>query len=469
MRSNSSVDLLALWADQTRVYALFRDGASGTGAVLPASVPIADGTYPALSPAWPAAAWFERMIRDLWGHTAEGGRDLRPWLDHGNWPERSPMSARPTPSGRNAEPPEFLPVEGEHLHQIGLGPIRGEIAEPGHLRFHAEGETIMRLEVRLGYAHKGQLALMRGKSARAAARFVARLSGDSTVAHSIAYARAVETALCIDAPARAHALRGVMAELERLANHFGDLAIITDIAGFALLPARFGFHREAMLQAAERAFGHRLMMDCAVPGGVADEIAPAGVEAILRAVETAAIELPRLALLYQQSAGMADRVNGIGVVRPQLAERFAVGGVVGRASGRGFDARRSPGYPPYAASELGAPVRNEGDVDARVRIRMEEANESCRLLREFLASSPAGPLAVELPAGSGEGIGFAEGFRGDIWHWIRLDGGLIAEAFPRDTSWLQWPVLEAIAVGASVTDFPLVEKSINCSYSGMDL
>lgn len=461
-----SLDLLALWDDGARVHAIFIDP---VGTVLPVATPVVEGRYPALSRARPCAAWFERMIRDLWGHEAEGARDLRPWLDHGRWSAHAPMSTRPIPSAGAPEPPEFLPAEGEDLHQIGIGPIQGGIAGPGHFRFHAFGETVVRLETRLGYAHKGQLALMRGKSPRAAARYAARLSGDSTVAHSIAYALAVEAALEIAASPRAQALRAVMAELERVANHLGNIGAIVNEVAFAILPVRFGWHREAILQAAARAFGHRLMMDCVVPGGVAGDLAPEGTDAILQALDALDAELPALIRTYDDSSSLMDRMIGVGVVTPHLAFGLAAGGFVGRASGRGFDARRTPGYPPYADLKLVVPTRSEGDVDARIRVRLDELRESSRLLRHLLAFLPSGPLTIELPSGSGEGIGVAEGFRGDIWHWISLDGGMIAAAFPRDPSWLQWPLLEEAAGSGTVADFPLISRSFNCAYSGVDL
>jgi Ni,Fe-hydrogenase III large subunit len=409
------------------------------------------------------------MVRDLWGHAALGGTDERPWLDHGRWPLTYPNAIRPGPMGPPPEPPEFLPVVGEDLHQVPVGPIHAGIIEPGHFRFTAQGETVVRLEIRLGYAHKGTLSLMRGKSPRAAARFAARLSGDSTVAHSIAFARATEAALATEAPPRAQALRAVMAEAERIANHLGDVGAICNDASFAFALARFGLHREAMLRACANAFGHRLMMDAVVPGGVAGDIAPGGPEAILAALAAVEAELPELVRIYENHASLTDRVVGTGVVSLALATRFAGGGVVGRACGRTVDARLVPGYPPYRDLALTAPTLTAGDVDARVRIRLAEITESIRLLRLLLANLPEGAVSAVLPVGSGEGIGFAEGFRGDIWHWLRLDNGQIASVFMRDPSWAQWPLLEAAVEGNIIADFPLCNKSFNCSYSGVDL
>ena len=465
LHAEPSLQLLAMWADTQQVHTLFHDSIGG--AFIPASVQVDGALYPALSPARPAAAWFERMIADLWGHRAESGTDSRPWLDHGKWDQHAPLSPRATPSLTAPEPPEFLPFEGEDLHQIPVGPVHAGIIEPGHFRFTAQGETVARLEIRLGYVHKGTLGLMRGKSPRIAARFAARLSGDSTVAHSIAFARATEAASAVEAPPRAVHLRAVMAELERIANHLGDCGAIANDAAFPLLLARMMFHRERLLQAAGAAFGHRLMMDCVIPGGVAGDITASAIPTILQAVTAIETELPELLRVYDDVSSLVDRMVGTGIVRRDLVDAFAPGGFVGRAAGRGFDLRQTPGYAPY--ENVAVPVLHTADVDGRFRIRASEITESIALLRGLLGNLPDGPLSVALSMASGEGIGWAEGFRGDIWHWLRLDAGQISAVFMRDPSWLQWPLLQAAIHGNIVADFPLCNKSFNCSYSGVDL
>jgi Ni,Fe-hydrogenase III large subunit len=460
--------LLALWAEPAMAHACFL--AEGEGAFVIASCPTPDGRYRALSPARPGAVRFERTIRDLWGLVAEGAVDLRPWLDHGRWPELAPLSATPKPNGLPPPQPEFLAVEGEGVHQIPVGPVHAGIIEPGHFRFHVQGETVVRLEARLGYLHKGTIGLMLGKPPEAAARLAARLSGDSTVAHSWAFAQAVEAAAEVAPPPRALALRAVMAELERLHNHLNDWGFICNDASFAWLHARCGVLREGVLRAAAAAFGHRLMMDRVVPGGIAGDLRPGGAEAIRAALAAVVAEVPYLATVYDSHASLQDRVVGTGILGAGLAARFAAGGFVGRASGRGFDARTVPGYAPYAGLGLAVPVLAQGDVDARARIRMAEIDESVRLVDRLLASLPAGELAVPVPPRAGEGLGLVEGFRGECLHWVALDAaGLVRAAFPRDPSWLQWPLLEAAALGNIVADFPLCNKSFNCSYSGVDL
>ena len=359
------------------------------------------------------------------------------------------------------------------MHQIPVGPVHAGIIEPGHFRFHVQGETVVRLEARLGYLHKGSIGLMLGKPAAVAARFAGRLSGDSTVAHAWAFAMAVEAALAVVPPPRALALRAVMAELERLHNHLNDWGFVCNDAAFAWLHARAGVLREGVLRAAALAFGHRLMMDRVIPGGVAEDLRPGGDAAIRAALAAVAAELPQLTAVYESHASLQDRVVGTGVVGAGLVARFAAGGYVGRASGRAFDARAVPGYAPYA--DVAVPVLAAGDVDARVRIRMAEIGESLRLVDALLDALPEGPLSVPLPqpAGEGrlvEGLGLVEGFRGECLHWVAIDaGGLLRGVFPRDPSWLQWPLLEAAVEGNIVADFPLCNKSFNCSYSGVDL
>jgi Ni,Fe-hydrogenase III large subunit len=408
------------------------------------------------------------MIRDLWGLKAKGGVDLRPSLDHGRWPLTEPMAARPARNGNLPEQPVFLPTEGEGWHQIPVGPVHAGVIEPGHFRFTVQGEMVVRLEARLGYAHKGTLGLMSGKSPRTAARFAARLSGDSTVAHSLAFAEAAEAATGTAAPPRALWLRAAMLELERIANHLGDWGFVCNDAAFAWPHARCGLLREGVLRANALAFGHRLLMDRVIPGGVALDLADTG--PILAALDAVEAEMPSLVAIYENHASLQDRVVGTGILRADLAARFAAGGVVGRASGRHFDARLAFPSGPYAGGPPTLMVREDGDVDARVRVRIAELRESIRLVRRILATLPPGDIHAPLPQRGGEGMGIVESFRGEILTWVALDdGGLIRAVFPRDPSWLQWPLLEAVVEGNIVADFPLCNKSFNCSYSGVDL
>ena len=439
---------IALWTDAARAYALYEPGEL-------VAVALRDGAYPALP--HPGASWFQRLAKDLNGHSATGFADSRTAIEHFREPD-----------GRAAWP-DFPAPAVEGVHQVAVGPIHAGIIEPGHFRFSVVGEQVLKLEARLGYAHKGTLGLMRGKSPRQAARYAARISGDATVAHAIAFARAAEAALGMQVPERAHYLRALMAEIERLANHTSDIGAIAGDAGFAFLEARFALAREHLCVAAQAGFGHRLMMDVVVPGGVAGDLAAGGGEAIEAALEALAQELPSLKRVFEDYASLQDRLVGTGIIPPALAAAYNAGGYVGRASGQHCDARVEPGYPPYAEFGLCVPAEQDGDVAARVKIRLEEIPESIRLIRNILDILPEGPVALAPPTESGMGLGVAESFRGPVWHWLNIDNGQIQDAFVADASTLHWPLLEHAATTAILADFPLINKSINGSYSGVDL
>jgi Ni,Fe-hydrogenase III large subunit len=370
-----------------------------------------------------------------------------------------------------ATPYRFLPAEGDGLHQIAVGPVHAGIIEPGHFRFTANGEHVVRLEQRLGYVHKGIEALMAGATLEAAGKLAARTSGDSTVAYSYAFARAAEAALQIEAPPRALYLRALMAELERLANHFGDIGAICNDASFALMHAQTGILRERVLRAAMTCFGHRLMMDVIVPGGVARDIAPGGTAAVQALVAEIRKVFPRLIELYDNTASLQDRTVTTGIVRADYARQFGAGGFVGRASGRSHDARRTIGYAPYPELVFEVPVLTDGDVNARVWIRIREVEQSLALIDQILGKLPAGATLTAVSSGEAcEGLGLVEAFRGDVLVWLRLDAeARVTRCHLRDASWFQWPLLETAVEGNIVADFPLCNKSFNCSYAGHDL
>jgi Ni,Fe-hydrogenase III large subunit len=439
--------LVALWGEPGYAHlALLED----TGMRM-LSIACDGGRYPSVGRLHAPAIRLERALRDLYGLEAEGLPDTRQWLRHD-------------------EPYRFLPAEGESLHQIPVGPVHAGIIEPGHFRFTANGETVVRLEERLGYVHKGTEALIAGAPLERAARLAGRVSGDSTVAYALAFARAVEGASGVAAPPRAVWLRALMAELERLANHCGDIGAVCNDAAFVVLHAQFGWLREQVLRTAGQCFGHRLMMDCIVPGGVRSDLAADGAHALRVLAALVRSRFPELVEVYDNTESLKDRTVGTGILTPALAAQFAAGGYVGRASGRAFDARRTPGYAPYGELEFDVPVVQAGDVNARVWIRVREVGQSVALIEQLLAALPAGSIYAQARPGAGEGMALVEGFRGDIFVWVRMNAdGRVDRCHLRDPSWFQWPLLEAAIEGNIVADFPLCNKSFNCSYSGHDL
>jgi Ni,Fe-hydrogenase III large subunit len=465
--------LLGLWGEPSAVHMAILDEPAADIAVV--SLDCADRHFPSVGALHPPALRLERTAHDLFGLVAQGLPDTRPWLDHNNWGVRFPLGDRIDALPKSS-PYRFLPVEGGGMHQIAVGPVHAGIIEPGHFRFTASGETVVRLEQRLGYVHKGIEGLMTGASLERAVELAGRISGDSTVAYSYAFSRAAEAALGLVAPDRAAWLRALVAELERLANHLGDIGAICNDASFALIHAHTSVLRESVLRAANTAFGHRLMRDIIVPGGVTRDLDDGGREAIYAALDTIRLRLPPLIELYDNTASLQDRTVDTGLLKPALAKQYAAGGYVGRASGRSFDARRTLAYPPYDDLHFEVPVLNEGDVNARVWIRVREVEQSLSLIDQILDRLPEGALLAKLTPRMAaeevlaqEGLAIVEGFRGDVLVWLRLRDGRVERCHLRDPSWFQWPLLEAAIEGNIVADFPLCNKSFNCSYSGVDL
>jgi Ni,Fe-hydrogenase III large subunit len=460
--------LLALWGEPSTVHMALLDQASAEVAVLSLDCP--NHAYPSVGQHHPPALRLERAVNDLFGLAAQGLPDTRPWLDHNNWGLRFPLGDR-IGAPAKAAPYRFLPVDGDGLHQIAVGPVHAGIIEPGHFRFTASGETVVRLEQRLGYTHKGIEGLMIGADLDRAVKLAGRVSGDSTVAYAYAFSKAAEAALELVVRDRAVWLRALLAELERLANHLGDIGAICNDASFTLIHAHCSVLRERVLRAANTAFGHRLMRDIIVPGGVARDLTDEGKKIIQAMLDNIRLRFPTLVELYDNTASLQDRTVDTGVLKPALTRQYGAGGYVGRASGRAFDARRTLAYPPYDSMRFEVPVLNEGDVNARVWIRVREVEQSLSLIDQILERLPEG--LSRTPARNHrearEGMAIVEGFRGDVLVWLRLRDGWIERCHLRDPSWFQWPLLEAAIENNIVADFPLCNKSFNCSYSGQDL
>ena len=429
-----------------------------------------DLSYPSVGSHHPPALRLERAINDLFGLSAEGLPDARPWLDHDCWGVGFPLGNRVYGLSKTS-PYRFLPAEGDGLHQIAVGPVHAGIIEPGHFRFSASGETVVRLEQRLGYTHKGIEGLMIGADLKRAAELAGRVSGDSTVAYAYALSRAAEAALQLVVPDRAVWLRALVAELERLANHLGDIGAICNDASFTLMHAHCSVLRESVLRASDGAFGHRLLRDVIAPGGVTHDLSEDGTKLIRAMLGNIRLRFPALVELYDNTASLQDRTVDTGVLTPALEKQYAEGGYIGRASGRSFDARRTLAYPPYDSLQFEVPVLNEGDVNARVWIRVREVEQSLALIDQMLERLPQGPLRTQADQlrEPGEGMAIVEGFRGDVLAWLRVRDGRIERCRLRDPSWFQWPLLEACIENNIVADFPLCNKSFNCSYSGQDL
>ncbi len=439
--------------------------------------------YPGLEELFPAASRMQRAVYDLSG-IRSSDPDRRPWLRHGGWAEdfhplagaaRRPAE-EPAAEGSAAKEPAaedyaFVRVEGEGVHEIAVGPVHAGTIEPGHFRFSVVGEKVLRLEERLGYTHKGierrftQLGLLE------AHRLAARISGDSAVAFSWAYCQALEGMAGCAIPPRAAAIRALLLELERIANHLGDLGALGNDAGFAFGLAQFSRLKEALLRALAAAFGQRYLLDAVVPGGARVDVSARAERALGACADSIAREAAELRGIYEDHAGLRDRFAGTGVLTPALAARLGVLGLAARASGQPIDARIDRPWAPYGELAPRKVVRDEGDVAARVAVRFEELEESLRLVRRILGALPAGPHAIEVeaPADGAFGVGLIEGWRGPVLIALEAGpGGAIRRCHPHDSSVQAWPALEHAILGNLVPDFPLINKSFNLAYSGAD-
>jgi Ni,Fe-hydrogenase III large subunit/Ni,Fe-hydrogenase III component G len=473
--------LVALWASDRRdiegaflVHAAYAM-ADGLACV---RLPLAgDETwYPDVSTYFPAASRMQRTAFDMVGVHAQGAADARPWLRHGAWPPDYFPLRRDSDGSRNfpieQESYPFVSVGGDGVHEIPVGPIHAGIIEPGHFRFSIVGEKVLRLEERLGYVHKGIEKRFEGMPLAEGQRLAGRVSGDSTVAYAWAYAMAAESATGTEIPRRAAWLRALLLERERVANHLGDLGALGNDAALAFGLAQFSRLRELWLRTNGRVFGHRLMMDVIVPGGVAFDAVRTGLDEVRAQCLEIELEVRRLRSIYDEHAGLQDRFQSTGIVTPELAARLGLTGLAGRASGMAHDLRVDLPCAPYDELNVAMVGEDRGDVAARVAVRFGEITESLRLIRAIVEQLPAGDSRVELASAAlpGLGIGWIEGWRGEVLVALETEhSSVIRRCHCHDPSWQNWPLLEHAVIGNIVPDFPLINKSFNLSYSGQDL
>ena len=444
--------------------------------VVKTEAPADDPTFPSLTKKFVAAYRFERQIQSLMGLTPIGNPDTRPWIKHEDWPvDAWPLRKSFEASTKLPRVPgeyRWIRAEGEGIYEIPVGPVHAGIIEPGHFRFQAMGEDIINLEARLGYVHKGIEKRFEAFSWQDASRLAARVSGDTTVAHSIAYAHAVEALSGTIPPERSQWLRALFLERERIANHLGDLGAICNDVAFAFLLHQFHRLKEILVRTNLALFGHRFMMDRVVPGGVAADIDGAGMKLILDELAWLEKEFERLVNIYDENSSLEDRVRDTGVLKPEQARDLCVVGIVARASGLNLDCRIHHPFPPYDSIIVQVPVLITGDVHARAWVRVEEIRESISIIRRLFESLPPGRIAVPLsvPMPDRSGFSAVEGWRGEIIYWVQSGPkGEINRCMIRDPSSVNWLGLEQCIHGNIVPDFPVCNKSFNQSYSGNDL
>ena len=474
--------LLSLWGEDARphrgcfsVYACWLDAAGAALTLARHDLPPGAVHYPGLQEWFPVAERLQRAARDLLGLEAQG-MDTRPWLRHARWGEQEHPLRHDSDVTAPQGPPRpqsyaFVPVDGEGVHEVAVGPVHAGVIEPGQFRFSVVGEKILRLEARLGFTHKGVARRFEQLAPAEGVRLAARLSGDSAVANAWAYCMALEALAHATPPPRALHLRALLLERERLANHLGDIGAIVNDAGFGFGLAQFSRLKEDLLRLNAQVFGARYPFDAVQPGGVSVDPESAALARVRRQAELLTGELARLREILDAHEGLQDRLQSTVRVVPELARRLGMLGLAGRASGQALDLRGNPAFAPYGELSPRIAVEQAGDVAARLTLRLSEAQESLRLCRELCLGMPAGAVRAELPEGIAPGLalGLVEGWRGPILIALRVDAqGRIARCHAHDPSWQNWPAVEWAVIGDIVPDFPLINKSFNLSYSGHD-
>ena len=472
---------VAGWAEHAETHFIVNScfEKAGVYLLLRTHVPADKPELPSQAVVYPAANRSERHTQDMFGIHFTGHPDNRRWTRHQAWPKHSyplrkdfPVQGEP----KTITPPDmdypFVKAHGQGVYEIPVGPVHAGIIEPGHFRFQAVGELILNLEERLGYVHKGIEKIAEGRDPKQLARLAGRVSGDTTVGHSWAACRAMEQAADITIPPRAALLRGLLAERERIANHLGDMGAICNDVAFVFAQMQFTRLRELWLRTNAIVFGHRLLMDKIIPGGVACDLSPASCALIKQDIVQLRKELSEIMPAIDLNSSLEDRLYTAGFLSPKTAAAFGTLGYVGRASGQDFDVRRDAPYPPYDQANFKVAVEDQGDIASRFWVRYKEINGALKLIEQFIAQLPAGDIFAEwqTPSAGSEGLGIVEGWRGEITTYIRFNAdNKIARFYPRDPSILNWPALEKLTLNNIVPDFPVCNKSLNGSYSGNDL
>ncbi len=437
----------------------------------------AEREFPSITPHLHAAKWYEREIRDLFGLIPVGHPDMRRLVRHEHWPKGSHPLKKDFPwdrvLGRVQGQYAFRKIQGEGVFEVPVGPIHAGIIEPGHFRFSVAGEPIMQLEVRHFWKHRGVEKLFEQQQLTDAVPLSERVSGDTSIGHSLAYCQAVETLLGIEVPTRARYLRSLVLELERLHNHIGDVGAICNDTAYALAHAHCGWMKEQLMQVNDRLTGSRFFRGVNCVGGVTLDVTALQLTQVVTELEVLERDFTAIEKILFANASLTERLENTGILTERIAWDHAVVGVVGRASGMDRDIRRDRPFAAYDELQPKVILYRYGDVRARMRVRLDEVHESIRLIREIQRLMPEGPLTVQpmrQPVPGEWAISAVEGWRGEILYMVMAgERGRIHRCKVRDPSFVNWPAIQWAALGNIVPDFPLINKSFNLSNAGNDL
>ena len=458
------------------VYYVFADRENGQLLIIKTTADKTKMEIRSISEKVPAAALYEREIGDLFGIVPAGHPDAKRLVFHGNWPDgefplRKEFDVKRKPEFAQKET-TFQKVTGEGVFEIPVGPIHAGIIEPGHFRFSVAGEPIINLEAQLYYVHKGIEKMCEGQSIEKCLYVSERISGDETFANSLCYCQAIEKIAGAIIPVRAQYTRVLFAELERLTSHLGDLAGVCLDAAYGFATFQFRMMRGWAYAAADELCGMRFLRSVNKLGGIRRDFVFGKEAKLIGQLQKIRKELTDTVDIIKSNSLFADRVENTGILASGIARDLNAVGPGGRASGMGFDVRKSFPYEAYKEFKFRIPNYTDGDINCRMNIKIEECFESIDLMAKAIEAMPGGEILA--PVNAVEPYRFAFGLteapRGENIHWVMTgENNTIFRYKIRTPSFCNWPAVCHAVKGNIVPDFPLINKSFNLSYAGNDL
>lgn len=435
------------------------------------STEVGDG-YPSLTPDCEQAQWFEREIAEQWGVRPEGHPWLKPIRFHHSYDKTRDAWGRKPDEEILPCVTDFYQVAGDEIHEVAVGPVHAGIIEPGHFRFQCHGETVFNLEISLGYQHRGIERKLLGGPAPRTAHYMETAAGDTSIGHSIAYCEAIESLAKSRVSLRAQTIRGILLELERLANHTGDIGAIANDVGYLPTSSYCGRIRGDFLNITGLICGNRFGRNILRPGGVNFDIDPEMKKEILKRLDAAFKDTVNAANLLWDNPSILGRFEECGLLGTELCRKLGIVGPPARACGVEQDVRFDLPSGIYRFAQIPVSTYHTGDVFSRAFVRMLEIRNSVKFIHEQLENLPDGNILEECgkPQADSLAVALAEGWRGEICHTAITDSeGKFAHYKIVDPSFHNWFGLANVLKNETIYNFPLCNKSFNLSYCGHDL